>query len=95
LHAGVKVIDQKVIWNNHPKSGIVDFVTNWFLLASKYISKHGCQSAFVATSSIAQGEQPFILWSELNKFNVHISYILIYIKISKKMMRVKQNAKKV
>jgi hypothetical protein len=67
-------LNQKVIWNNHPKSGIVDFVTNWFLLASKYISKHGCQSAFVATSSIAQGEQPFILWSELNKFNVHISF---------------------
>jgi type I restriction-modification system DNA methylase subunit len=67
-------LNQKVIWNNHPKSGIVDFVTNWFLLAAKYISKHGCQSAFVATSSIAQGEQPFILWSELNKFDVHISF---------------------
>jgi hypothetical protein len=67
-------LNQKVIWNNHPKSGIVDFVTNWFLLAAKYISKHGCQSAFVATSSIAQGEQPSILWSELNKFNVHISF---------------------
>ena len=67
-------LNQKVIWNNHPKSGIVDFVTNWFLLAAKYISRYGCNSAFVATSSIAQGEQPFILWSELNKFNVHIAF---------------------
>ena len=67
-------LNQKVIWSNHPKSGIVDFVTNWFLLAAKYISKYGCNSAFVATSSIAQGEQPFILWSELNKFDIQVSF---------------------
>jgi len=67
-------MNQKSVWANHPKSGIVDFVTNWYILAAKYAQGRDCRAAFVSTSSISQGEQPAILWSELKKFNVHIFF---------------------
>ena len=66
--------NQKTVWANHPKSGIVDFVTNWYILAAKYVQDSDCLAAFVSTSSISQGEQPAILWSELKKYDVHIYF---------------------
>ena len=66
--------DQKRIWSGHKKSGIVDFVTNWYLIAAKYIQENNSRAAFVSTSSIAQGEQPAILWGELKKSNIEISF---------------------
>ena len=66
--------NQKLVWSNHPKSGIVDFVTNWYILAAKYVQDVNCLAAFVSTSSISQGEQPAILWSELKKFDTHIYF---------------------
>jgi len=66
--------NQKSVWENHSKSGIVDFVTNWFIIAAKYVSKYDCGAAFVATSSITQGEQPHILWSQLSKFGISIDF---------------------
>jgi hypothetical protein len=67
-------VNQKAVWRNHPKSGIVDFVTNWYILAAKYVQNTNCLAAFVSTSSISQGEQPSILWSELKKFDIHILF---------------------
>jgi hypothetical protein len=67
-------MNQKTVWANHPKSGIVDFVTNWYLLAARYVQDSNCLAAFVSTSSISQGEQPAILWSELKKFDIHIYF---------------------
>jgi hypothetical protein len=67
-------LNQKTVWANHPKSGIVDFVTNWYILAAKFVRDTNCLAAFVSTSSISQGEQPAILWSELKKFDIHIYF---------------------
>jgi hypothetical protein len=66
--------DTKVIWNNHKKTGLVDFVTNWFIIAGRLVSTLGCEAAFVSTNSITQGEQPSLLWGELTPLGVEISF---------------------
>ncbi|MCJ7294906.1 class I SAM-dependent DNA methyltransferase [Klebsiella pneumoniae] len=44
-----------------------DYVTCWFLLASKYITNKKAFYAFVSTNSICQGEQVSYLWSRIFK----------------------------
>lgn len=43
----------------------LDYVTAWYLKASKYIQGTNIKVAFVSTNSIVQGEQVAILWKEL------------------------------
>jgi len=63
-------------------SGVLDYVTAWYLKASAYctlphatgdLKKTRC--AFVSTNSISQGEQVGILWNELfNKYKIKIHF---------------------
>ena len=46
-------------------SGVLDYVTAWYIKAAAYISGTSIEVAFVSTNSIAQGEQPGILWNYL------------------------------
>ena len=46
-------------------AGVLDYVTAWYLKASKYIQNTKIKVAFVSTKSIVQGEQVGILWKEL------------------------------
>lgn len=46
-------------------SGVLDYVCGWYGLAADYIQNTKCKVAFVSTNSIAQGEQPGIMWSYL------------------------------
>ncbi len=69
-------------------AGVLDFVAAWYLKAADYISPEGpdsegtwggtalptIQCAFVSTSSIAQGEQVGVLWSELYRRGMHIQF---------------------
>jgi hypothetical protein len=66
--------DTKRIWNDHPKTGLVDFVTNWFLIAGRWISEANCRVAFVSTNSIIQGEQPSLLWQQLRPLEIEIDF---------------------
>jgi len=66
--------DQAEIWGGIPGSGMTDYVTNWFILASRHIMRSGCRAALVSTNSITQGDQPALLWSVLNQSNVEISF---------------------
>ena len=66
--------DQALIWNETPGSGVLDFVSNWFVLASRMIYSSNSKAAFIATNSITQGNQPNIIWTELNKYEVEISF---------------------
>lgn len=50
-------------------AGVLDYVTAWYLKASKLIKGTEIRVGFVSTNSIAQGEQTGILWNEL--FNVY------------------------
>lgn len=66
--------DQQKVWGGTKGSGSVDFVTNWLLIGARMVSKFGCHAAFVATNSVTQGQQPAILWGELNKLDVCIPF---------------------
>jgi hypothetical protein len=70
--------DQKAdtlhVWQNAKGAGEIDFVANWHVIASRLIHEHGVQVSFVSTNSIAQGEQPAILWSQLRPLSVEIAF---------------------
>lgn len=65
-------------------SGVLDYVTCWYLKAAKYLTNANSivekdlprtTVAFVSTNSISQGEQVAILWNELlRKYNVKIHF---------------------
>jgi hypothetical protein len=52
---------------NMPSYGNLDYISCWLVKASDYLNDTGAAS-FVSTSSICQGEQVSILWTELLKF---------------------------
>jgi len=58
-------------------AGVLDYVSNWFFKAAKYIVNTNIKVAFVSTNSIAQGEQTGILWNELflkYKIKIHFAH---------------------
>ena len=57
--------DMVRIFNKVQGAGVLDYVTAWYLKASKYIQGTNIKVAFVSTNSIVQGEQVGILWKEL------------------------------
>ena len=66
--------DHDFVWKEYKGAGALDFVTCWFLIASKWIGSRKCKAAFVSTNSIAQGRQPDILWQGMNKYEVKIDF---------------------
>jgi hypothetical protein len=52
----------------------LDYVTAWYKKASDFSSGTGIRCAFVSTNSIAQGEQPGILWKLLEGEGAHINF---------------------
>lgn len=62
-------------FDNTDGSGVLDYVTGWYIKAAKYIYDTKIKVAFVSTNSIVQGEQTSILWGRLlNKFNIKIHF---------------------
>jgi hypothetical protein len=59
--------DMDIIWLKMDRSGRLDYVTCWFKKAVDYMVDNSTKTAFVSTNSITQGEQPAILWREINK----------------------------
>ena len=56
-------------------SGVLDYVTAWYIKAAKYIQGTKSRVAFVSTNSIVQGEQTSILWGQmLKKYNIKIHF---------------------
>ena len=66
--------NQLKIWKNSKRGKSLDFVANWFLKAAEVCGKFDAKAAFVSTNSITQGEQPAILWTEMNKHNIGIDF---------------------
>ncbi|MFA7361934.1 MAG: DNA methyltransferase, partial [Candidatus Kapaibacterium sp.] len=67
--------DLDIVLNSIKGAGSLDYVTAWYILASKYIQETKIKVAFVSTNSISQGEQVGILWKELfGKFNIKIFF---------------------
>jgi hypothetical protein len=66
--------DTLSIWGNIKGAGDMDFVSNWHLIAARHISKFGGSAAFVSTNSLTQGEQPGILFPQLEALGVGITF---------------------
>jgi predicted nucleotidyltransferase len=62
-------------FDNISGCGILDYVTGWYVKASKLMQETTIKTAFVSTNSIVQGEQTSILWGTLlNKYHVKIHF---------------------
>ncbi|OYQ37210.1 SAM-dependent methyltransferase [Flavobacterium cyanobacteriorum] len=62
-------------FDNADGSGVLDYVTGWYIKAAKYIQHTKIKVAFVSTNSIVQGEQTSILWGQmLNKYKIKIHF---------------------
>ena len=62
-------------FDNADGSGVLDYVTGWYIKAAKYIQNIKIKVAFVSTNSIVQGEQTSILWGQmLNKYKIKIHF---------------------
>jgi len=62
-------------FDNADGSGVLDYVTGWYIKAAKYIQDTKIKVAFVSTNSIVQGEQTSILWGQMfNKYNIKIHF---------------------
>ncbi len=62
-------------FDNADGSGVLDYVTGWYVKAAKYIQNTKIKVAFVSTNSIVQGEQTSILWGQmLHKYNIKIHF---------------------
>ena len=57
------------------KGGLLDYVSAWYIKATRLIKGTDVRVAFVSTNSITQGEQVAILWKPLHeKYNIHLDY---------------------
>lgn len=65
LQTAAQKQDQNRIWDGVDASGVLDFVTCWYAVATQYIRGSAIRVAFVSTNSISQGEQPGIFWPTL------------------------------
>jgi hypothetical protein len=62
-------------FDNADGSGVLDYVTGWYIKAAKYIQDTKIKVGFVSTNSIVQGEQTSILWGQmLNKYKIKIHF---------------------
>lgn len=62
-------------FDNVSGSGVLDYVTGWYVKAANYIQGTKIKVGFVSTNSISQGEQVGILWTILfNKYNIKIHF---------------------
>lgn len=70
--------DQKeetlAVWSETNGAGNLDYVANWFLLGAKWASQYGVRVGLVATSSVSQGEHPYLIWGRLYELGVDIDF---------------------
>lgn len=67
--------DMDFVFGNDSGTGVLDYVTAWYLKASILIKHTPTRVAFVSTNSISQGEQVGILWSILfSKYEIIIQF---------------------
>jgi hypothetical protein len=66
--------DQRRLWAGSTKSGDLDYVANWYLLAALYIQETKARVGLVSTNSITQGQAPQTIWTKLFQLNVSIDF---------------------
>lgn len=66
--------DMSRLFYEHNDYKDCDYVVGWFIKAAEYAKLCASPFSFVATNSIAQGEQVAHLWSRLYKMGMHIHF---------------------
>lgn len=67
--------DMDFVFSETKGTGVLDYVTAWYLKAAQLIQSTNIKVAFVSTNSISQGEQVGILWQILfNKYQIKIHF---------------------
>jgi hypothetical protein len=67
--------DMEMIFANAKGTGVLDYVTAWYIKSAQYIQNTKLKVAFVSTNSICQGEQVGLLWSLMfNKYKIKIHF---------------------
>jgi hypothetical protein len=69
--------DLALVYDNAKGIGNIDYVTGWYIKASKFIQSTKIKVAFVSTNSITQGEQVGLLWPILfsnYKIKIHFAH---------------------
>jgi hypothetical protein len=61
-------------WGGVRGSGDLDYVSNWFIIASRHIASTAGRAAFVATNSLTQGIQPGLIWGQLEPLGIGIDF---------------------
>jgi hypothetical protein len=61
-------------WSGVRGSGNLDYVSNWFIIASRHIASTAGRAAFVATNSLTQGIQPGLIWGQLEPLGIGIDF---------------------
>jgi hypothetical protein len=59
--------DMALTWNDDEGTGVLDYVTAWYVKAGDYIQNTQIRVALVSTNSISQGEQVGVLWRGLRR----------------------------
>ncbi|MCC6721869.1 MAG: class I SAM-dependent DNA methyltransferase, partial [Bacteroidia bacterium] len=67
--------DMEFVFSSIKGSGVLDYVTAWYLKAAQLIQNTKIKVGFVSTNSISQGEQVGILWQILfNQYQIKIHF---------------------
>lgn len=67
--------DMNLVFKGVKGTGVLDYVSAWYLKAAQYIQNTKIKVGFVSTNSITQGEQVAPLWNELfNEYNIKIDF---------------------
>jgi len=67
--------DMEKVFTGYKGTGVLDYVTAWYLKAAQLIQNTKTKVAFVSTNSISQGEQVGILWNILfNQYKIKIHF---------------------
>ena len=66
--------DQELVSSQIRGSGVLDYVTCWFVKASELLDGTRVKAAFVATNSVTQGEQVAVLWNFLRRRGMRIFF---------------------
>lgn len=66
--------DQQLVWGGISGTGVLDYVASWYLVAARHLEGTNGQAAFVSTNSITQGQQPAVIWGQLEKHGMGIDF---------------------
>jgi len=66
--------DLKSVFGDDAGVGVLDFVSGWFIKAARIAYESRIACAFVATSSLVQGEQVGLLWRSLLPLGMRVQF---------------------